>query len=265
MARKMFSGRWALIPNSLNISCSITVTSILEDPIVDVSDAPILLNPVEYDKEPINGSNEKNKKTTTLNTKGCPKANISLDGNISLSAAYDIIPTTIKPTRIKPEVSIDAPATSKDEEIVVSLVRKMTPPAKPMAESIASTSPKLIILTDIGGDFAIAGETPVILLCVSSETAKLVSLTTAIQKPSSAIPIPIKWNPFSLSFRNSLAKSTIITISSGPAMRTSFDAPIRLIESYHVNIPNDSDRDARIRFFHNLAKRKAIFLVLLNT
>ena len=81
MARKMFSGRCVLIPNSLNISCSITVISILEAPIVDVSDAPILLNPVEYDKEPTNGSNEKNKKTTAVNTKGCPEANISLTGN----------------------------------------------------------------------------------------------------------------------------------------------------------------------------------------
>ena len=57
----------------------------------------------------------------------------------------------------------------------------------------------------------------------------------------------------------------MITISSGPAMRTSFDAPIRLMESYHVNIPNDKDKDARIRFFHDLVKRIDIFLFLLST
>jgi hypothetical protein len=57
----------------------------------------------------------------------------------------------------------------------------------------------------------------------------------------------------------------MITISSGPAIRTSFDAPIRLMESYHVNIPNDNDKDARIRFFHDLVKRIDIFLFLLST
>ena len=73
------------------------------------------------------------------------------------------------PTRIKPEVSIDAPATSNDEEMIVSLVRKMTPPAKPIAERIASISPKLIIVHDVDKDFGIAGDTSVvILLCVSS-------------------------------------------------------------------------------------------------
>jgi hypothetical protein len=50
----------------------------------------------------------------------------------------------------------------------------------------------------------------------------------------------------------------MMTISSGPAIRTSFDAPILLIESYHVNIPNESDKDARIRFFHDLLKRNSI-------
>ena len=48
-------------------------------------------------------------------------------------------------------------------------------------------------------------------------------------------------------------------------MRTSFDAPIRLMESYHVNIPNDRDKDARIRFFHDLVKRISIFLASLST
>src|SRR5919205_784929 len=129
----------------------------------------------------MNGSNENNRKTTILNTNGCLKKNISLDSRTAWSAAYDdiIIPTIIKPTRIKPEVSIEAPATSKDECLIVSLVRKMTPPAKPKAERIASISPKLIIITD---DFATVAETAVILVSVLSGTAKLVSLTTAMQK-----------------------------------------------------------------------------------
>jgi hypothetical protein len=36
------------------------------------------------------------------------------------------------------------------------------------------------------------------------------------------------------------------------------------MESYHVNIPNERDKDARIRFFHDLAKRVGIFLAFLN-
>jgi hypothetical protein len=46
-----------------------------------------------------------------------------------------------------------------------------------------------------------------------------------------------------------------MTISRGPAIRTSFDAPILFMESYHVNIPNESDKDARIRVFDDLVKR----------
>jgi hypothetical protein len=46
-----------------------------------------------------------------------------------------------------------------------------------------------------------------------------------------------------------------MTISNGPAIRASFDAPILLMESYHVSIPNESDKDARIRIFNDLIKR----------
>ncbi len=49
-------------------------------------------------------------------------------------------------------------------------------------------------------------------------------------------------------------------ISIGPAMRASFDAPILLIESYHVNIPSESDRDAKIRIFQDLVKSIIVFL-----
>jgi hypothetical protein len=58
-----------------------------------------------------------------------------------------------------------------------------------------------------------------------------------------------------ISLKKTLAKRTIITISSGPAIRSSFEAPILLIESYHVNIPIDRNRDANKRFFQDLLKR----------
>src|SRR5215212_2862570 len=98
----------------------------------------------------------------------------------------------MKPTRIKPEVNIDAPATSIDEYFIASLVRKMTPPAKPKAESIASTSPKPITIADNDDGFATPDDATVMLASVLSGTAKVVSLATAKKKPTSAIPIPIK-------------------------------------------------------------------------
>ncbi len=41
-------------------------------------------------------------------------------------------------------------------------------------------------------------------------------------------------------------------ISIGAAIRASFEAPIRFIESYHPYIPNESDKDAIIRDFQLL-------------
>ncbi len=52
-------------------------------------------------------------------------------------------------------------------------------------------------------------------------------------------------------------------ISIGPAMRASFDAPIRLIESYQVKIPNERGKDAKIRVLQDLIKRVTISLYLL--
>jgi hypothetical protein len=66
--------------------------------------------------------------------------------------------------------------------------------------------------------------------------------------------IPIVWNLFSRSLKNSLAKNTIMTISSGPAIRSSFEAPILVMESYQVNIPLERDTEAKIRCFHDLLK-----------
>lgn len=41
-------------------------------------------------------------------------------------------------------------------------------------------------------------------------------------------------------------------------MRSSFAAPILLIESYHVNIPIDKNREANKRFFQDFKKRIVI-------
>jgi hypothetical protein len=49
-----------------------------------------------------------------------------------------------------------------------------------------------------------------------------------------------------------------MTISSGPAISSSFEAPILLMESYHVNIPIDRNREANKRFFQDLKKRIVI-------
>jgi hypothetical protein len=43
-------------------------------------------------------------------------------------------------------------------------------------------------------------------------------------------------------------------ISIGAAIRASFDAPIRFMESYHAYIPNESDKEATIRAFQLLVK-----------
>jgi len=161
------------------------------------------------------------------------------------------------PAKSKPEVNIDAPATSIEEYFKINLLRKMTPIAKPNAERIASISPKLIIDNNEDTDVKVVFTALLLLITISTSLAK------AIKNPKSPILIPIIWNLFILSFKNILAKTTIMTISIGPAMRASFDAPIRLMESYHVNIPSESDDDAKIRIFHDLVKRIRICLFLL--
>ena len=59
IARKIFSGRLLVIPNSFSVICIMTVIRILEEPMVAVIEAPVLLKPVEYDRDPIKGSTEK--------------------------------------------------------------------------------------------------------------------------------------------------------------------------------------------------------------
>lgn len=145
-----------------------------------------------------------------------------------------------------------------DEYFKISLLRNRTPIAKPSAERIASISPKLII--DNNEDAVVVVVFNVLIL---PTTLILRLLAIAKMNPINPIMMPIMWNLFNLSFRNILAKTTIMTISIGPAMRASFEAPILLIESYHVNIPSERDKDAKIRIFHDLVKRIIVSLYFL--
>ena len=47
MARNTLAGKWLANPNSFNIIWMMSVITMLEDPIVAVSDAPILRKPME--------------------------------------------------------------------------------------------------------------------------------------------------------------------------------------------------------------------------
>jgi hypothetical protein len=82
--------------------------------------------------------------------------------------------------------------------------------------------------------------------------SKDISLANDRKNPMDPIHIPIIWNLFKRSFKNTLAKIIIRIISIGPAISASLDAPIRFIESYHPNIPNESDKDASRRYFQLL-------------
>ena len=55
----------------------------------------------------------------------------------------------------------------------------------------------------------------------------------------------------------------MITISSGPATRSSLDAPILVIESYHVTMPIASDNDAKIITFADPVNRTTMVRFLL--
>lgn len=65
-ARYMLLGKLLGNPTPTNRSCATSVIIMLEEPMVAVRDAPILLRPVEYDNDPTNGSNENTIKITTM-------------------------------------------------------------------------------------------------------------------------------------------------------------------------------------------------------
>jgi hypothetical protein len=82
---------------------------------------------------------------------------------------------------------------------------------------------------------------------------------SVIKKPTSASTIPRVCGLLSLSPKKNRARNKIVTVSSGPASRPSFEAPILLTESYHVKIPIARRIEAGIRNFHNL---KTVTLLL---
>jgi hypothetical protein len=89
---------------------------------------------------------------------------------------------TIKLTKINPEISMEAPATSIEECSETSLVRKRTPIPNPNAERMASISPKVISVDGSGG---------VITVCMLSKTSMPISLTIEIKNPINARTIPV--------------------------------------------------------------------------
>lgn len=85
-------------------------------------------------------------------------------------------------------------------------------------------------------------------------------------KPTSASTTPRVCGLLSLSPKKNRARNKIVTVSSGPASRPSFEAPILLTESYHVKIPIARSIEAGIRNFHNLKiVNLLLFFVALNT
>lgn len=60
------------------------VIRILEEPMVAVRDAPILLKPVEYDKEPMNGINENRNKMMMVTKNGWRNEDSSSECNLIL-------------------------------------------------------------------------------------------------------------------------------------------------------------------------------------
>lgn len=147
---------------------------------------------------------------------------------------------------------MEAPATSMDEYKETSFVKNRTPIANPRAERIASISPKVIMIDGI-----------VTIVCMLVPSRTFASLATAIKNPINARIIPITWILSNFSSKKIRAKTTIITISSGPAIRTSFEAPILLIESYHANIPTASEEQDRMRFFDDFENMETIARLLL--
>ena len=82
IASNKFSGKWPAIPNSFNAICTNIVMRILEEPTVAVRDAPTLLKPVEYDKEPTNDISENKNRVVTDTNSGCRGKENSFDPNI---------------------------------------------------------------------------------------------------------------------------------------------------------------------------------------
>ena len=264
-ARYMLMGKLLGNPTHTNRSCATSVIMMLDEPMVAVRDAPILLRPVEYDNDPINGSNENTIKITTTITScwlfSILEASMDVPPVEKCCISSSNTPTIINPIRMNPDISIEEAATSIDECLDTSFVRNRTPSANPNAESMASKSPKVIL--NASGIADVFDTLPKSIFSLSPLMPE--SLMTAKMNPNNASPIPMKCITFNISLKKALARRTIITISSGPAIRSSFEAPILLMESYHVNMPIDKNRDANKRFFQDLMKRIVTPILFLRT
>lgn len=125
-ARGIFCGKIAPIPTSLKTSCKKRVIKILEDAIVDVREAPILLRPITYNNAASRGTKENKIRYTQFSILKCG------------IEVVDIIPA-----KIKPEINNEAPDTSRGLWVSTSFVIIITPAPKAKAETIASKSPKV--------------------------------------------------------------------------------------------------------------------------
>ncbi|MGB6672098.1 MAG: hypothetical protein WBE34_06670 [Candidatus Nitrosopolaris sp.] len=127
-ARRIFSGMLVLIPIPRKRSWKKRVNRILEDAMVEVSEAPILLSPTTYSRAVASGTTENKAKNIQFLTVAC---NVE-DGHRMRIAV-----------KIRPEIKSEAPDTSLELCISTNLVMNITPAAKAIAESIASKSPNV--------------------------------------------------------------------------------------------------------------------------
>ena len=95
------------------------VIMMLEEPIVAVRDAPILLRPVEYDRDPTNGSSENNIRAPMISISSLLFSILKVSMDVPCVVVSCIwsnnTPTTKNPIKMNPEISIEEAATSIDE------------------------------------------------------------------------------------------------------------------------------------------------------
>jgi hypothetical protein len=194
------------------------VNKILEDAIVEVSEAPILSSPITYSNAAASGKREKDIKYIHSGTVGID--------------VWDVDRIRIV-ANINPEIKSEAPVTSIVVCLLTSSVITITPPAKANAESIASKSPKVITSGNIE------------LKC--NERLEMVA-----KNPNNAIITPTSWIFRSLSFRSNHASINTSIVSKGPANSPSFEAPTLVTESYHKNTAAARNMEPITNNFHEL-------------
>jgi hypothetical protein len=218
-ASRMFSGTLVLIPNPRNKSWNKRVNRILEDAMVDVSEAPILLSPTTYS----NAANSGNREKRTKNIQSRLDNELDNEGVRKMRIV----------AKINPEIKSEAPDTSMGLCLSTSLVMSITPAANVKADSIASKSPNVKGI-DNG----------------KSKCEEL--LDTAATNPDKAMKTPASCLFRNFSFRNNHARINTTTVSRGPAKRPSLDAPTLVTESYHKNTAAARNAEPLSNNFHDL-------------